>query len=78
MISFLNELKLICLYTSIEIVSTQLNGFNYCYLTLISILIFCLRTEKWLQILLFKNNYSIENHSFAHSQMFPIIVMKYQ
>ena len=34
-ISFLNKLKLICLYTSIAIVSTQLNGFKYCYLTLI-------------------------------------------
>ena len=27
--------KLICLHTSIAIVSTQLNDFNYCYLTLI-------------------------------------------
>ena len=35
-ISFLNELELICLHTSIA-VSTQLNGLNYCYLTLISI-----------------------------------------
>ena len=33
-ISFLDELELICLYTSIAIVSTQLNGFSYCYLTL--------------------------------------------
>ena len=32
-ISFLNELQLICLRTSIAIVSIQLNGFNYCYLT---------------------------------------------
>ena len=32
-ISFLNELELIHLHTSIAIVSTQLNGFNYCYLT---------------------------------------------
>ena len=31
-ISFLNKLELICLYTSIP---TQLNGFNYCYLKLI-------------------------------------------
>ena len=29
-ISFLNEFELICLYTSIVIVSTQLNGFYYC------------------------------------------------
>ena len=34
MISFLNEL--IYLRTSIAIVSIQLNGFNYCYLTLIT------------------------------------------
>ena len=34
-ISFLNELELIFLYTSIADVSTQLNGFNYCDLTLI-------------------------------------------
>ena len=34
-ISFLNELELICLHTSIAIVSTQLNGLNYCYLTLL-------------------------------------------
>ena len=35
LISFLNELELICLHASITIVSTQLNGFNYCSLTLI-------------------------------------------
>ena len=34
-ISFLNELELIYLLTSIAIVSIQLNGFKYCYLTLI-------------------------------------------
>ena len=33
-ISFLNELELICLHSNIAIVSTQLNDFNYCYLTL--------------------------------------------
>ena len=33
--SFLNELDLICLHTCIIIVSTQLNDFNYYYLTLI-------------------------------------------
>ena len=37
-ISFLNELELICLHTSIVTVSTQLNGFNYCYLPLIILL----------------------------------------
>ena len=34
-ISFLNEFVLICLHTSIAIVSTQLNSFNYCFLELI-------------------------------------------
>ena len=34
-ISFLNELQLIRLCTSIAIVPTQLNGFNYCHQTLI-------------------------------------------
>ena len=34
-IFILNELELICLYTGIAIVSTQLNGCNYYYLTLI-------------------------------------------
>ena len=29
-ISFLNELELIYLHTNIAIVSTQLNGLNYC------------------------------------------------
>ena len=29
-ISILNELELICLHTSIAIVSTPLNGFNNC------------------------------------------------
>ena len=32
---FLNELKLICLFTSIAFVAIQLNSFNYCNLTLI-------------------------------------------
>ena len=35
--SFLNELELIPLHISIAIVSTQLNGFTSCYLTLIII-----------------------------------------
>ena len=34
-IPLLNKLELICLRTSIVIVSTQLNGFNYCYQALI-------------------------------------------
>ena len=49
--------------TNIAIVSTQLNGFNYWYLKLIihSISIICLQTVKWLQVLLFNTNYSIEH-----------------
>ena len=34
-ISFLRELELICLHTAIAIIFTQLDGFNYCYRTLI-------------------------------------------
>ena len=34
-ISFLNELELICLHTCIAIVSTQFSGFNNCYQTCI-------------------------------------------
>ena len=34
-ISFSNELEIICFHTSTTIVSTQFNGFNYYYLTLI-------------------------------------------
>ena len=32
-VSFLNALELICLHTSIAIISSKLNGFNYCYLS---------------------------------------------
>ena len=58
----LNELELICLYISIAIVSTHLNGFNHCYLTLIY-------TVKWLQVLLFKTNYFIQHNSFICTQL---------
>ena len=36
-ISFLDKLELICLHTSIAIVSEHLNGFCYCYRTLINL-----------------------------------------
>ena len=36
--SFLNELELICLHTSIATVSIQLNSFNYYHLTHIILL----------------------------------------
>ena len=32
-ILFSNKFELICLHTSIAIISPQFNGFNYCYLT---------------------------------------------
>ena len=60
-ISFLNELELICLHTCIAIVSTQLNVLIHCYLTLI-ILFICLHTVKWLQALLFNTNNSIQHY----------------
>ena len=34
-ISFLNKLEPICLHSTTAMVSTQLNGFKYCYLTII-------------------------------------------
>ena len=34
-ISFLNELEQICFHTGIAIVSTELDGLNYCYQALI-------------------------------------------
>ena len=37
LISFLNELELILSHNCIAIVSTQLNSFNYCYITLITV-----------------------------------------
>ena len=36
-ISFLNKLELVCLNSNFAIVSTQLNGFNYCYVRLITL-----------------------------------------
>ena len=68
-ISFLNELELISLHTSMAVVSIKLNAFNYCYLT--QIILFninhSLHTVKWLQVLLF--NFILFNitHSFAYS-----------
>ena len=56
MISFLNELELICLHTSIPIVK-WLNGFNYCYQTQIIL-------SNIDQVFLFNTNYSIQDYSF--------------
>ena len=70
-IQSLNELELICLHTSIAIVSTQLNGFNYCSQTLI--ILFNINhsfdTVKWLQVLLCNINYSIPHYSFICTQL---------
>ena len=65
-ISFINELELIWLHCSIAIVSTLLNGFNYYYLTVIIQfnIIHLLADSKWLQLLLFNPNHSIEHSSF--------------
>ena len=60
------------MYTSIAIVSTKLNGFNYFYLKLIILFnIYHLFTYKmkWLQVLQFKTNYSIQNYSFICIQL---------
>ena len=70
--SFLNELETICLHTSIAIVSTRLDSFNYCSQTLLILFninqYWCLQTVKWLQVLLFNTNYSIQHYSFICTQ----------
>ena len=60
----LNDLELIGLHTSIAVVSTWLKGFNYCIsnIKFYSILTDCLKTVKWLQVLLSNTNYSIEHY----------------
>ena len=35
----------------------------------------CLHTVKWFKVLTSNTNYSIQYHSFAHSQMVPIIAV---
>ena len=72
----MNELELICLHTSIDIVCTQLNGFNYCYLTIIILFIICLHIVvssiahintflfAQFQVLLFNMNNSIQHDSY--------------
>ena len=70
-IAFFNESELICLHSSIVIVSTQLNSFTYCDLA-------CLQTVKWLQVLLLNTNNSVEHYTFAHYQIVPSIAMLYE
>ena len=78
-ISFLNELELICFNTIIAIVSTQLNCFNYCNLTPI-ILFNCnhLFSRQW-NGLQFNTNF-IEHKSIICTQycyVVPIFQLRY-
>ena len=59
------------LHPIFAIISAQLNGFWYCYQTFkfYPKLINYLHTVKWLQVLLFNTNYSIQNHSFVCTQL---------
>ena len=69
--SLVNGLALFCLNTSIAIVSTQLNGFNYCYLTLIiqfNINHLFAHSEV-VTVLLFNTNYTIPYYSFVCTQL---------
>ena len=70
-ISFLNEKELICLHSSVVIVSTQWNRFNYCYSTLIILfkLIICLYIVKWFQVLRCITNNSFKHQSFVYTQL---------
>ena len=73
-ISFLNELEQIYLHTSIAIVFTQFNGFNYSNQTLIILFnINHLFAYKYcdLTVIILLNTI----HSFAQSQMVPSIAM---
>ena len=77
-ISFLNESELICLHTSIAFVSMQLNGFNYCRLTLMILFDFNLVCWHLLQVLLFNSNYSISTrfirfHTINGSKYYYVI-----
>ena len=70
---FLNELELICLHTikfCCCLYTTWMNGFNYYNLTIIILfnIIHFLHTVKWLQVLLFNTNYSIQNWLFICTQ----------
>ena len=65
-ISFLNELELIYLHTSIAIISTQVNGFNYCYLTLLILfnINHLFADSEEVTSMQFNTNYSIQYYSF--------------
>ena len=81
-ISIINDLKLISFHISILTVSRQLNGFNYCYLTLI-----ILSNTKQLFVhskviisIIFNTNYFIQrcsfictkSNGFKHCSVIPI------
>ena len=69
LISFLNDLELICgLLTCIAIVSTQLNGFSCCYLTLLILFsIEYLVGANYVYLTIIILFYTV--YSFVHSQM---------
>ena len=56
-------------------VCTQLNGFKYCYLTLINGSINCLNKVKWFKVFLSDMNNSHQYQSFVCTQL---IGFKYQ
>ena len=58
--------------SSIAIVCTQVNGFKYCYLTLI-ILFATVKCFKYYDVIL---TIQVINHLFAHSEMISIIVIR--
>ena len=63
LLTFLNEPELIIFWT-------QLNGFKYCYLTLIiQFNIIPLHTRKWFEVLLFITNNSIKHQSFVYKKL---------
>ena len=60
---------------SIAIVSTQLNGFSYCYLKLIILLNTIHSFVKWFQVLLCIINNPIKHQSFVYTQLNDQIVL---
>ena len=80
MTSFLNELDLICLHTTTGIVSTQLNGFNCEYLTLILLYqsFVCTQYSDYKYCYLTLTILVNTIYSFAHCQMVPSNAMLYQ
>ena len=66
------HILLIILFNESELIffCTQLNGFTYFYLTQFNLLlIICLHTVKWFQVLLCITNHSIKHQSFVYTQL---------